>query len=61
MRIILQNRASNYYACQFPPKGFGDSHIHLQKNTAFPLTDTAIIKLSESFIMTEVYQHRNMQ
>lgn len=28
MRIILQNRASNHYACQVPPEGFGDSHIH---------------------------------
>ena len=27
----------------------------LQKNTAFPVTGTVITKLSESFIMIEVY------
>lgn len=26
--MILQNKASNHYACQVPPEGFGDSDIH---------------------------------
>lgn len=54
-KIILQNKASNYYACQILHEDFGDSHIHFIENTDFPMASTVITKLFKSFVMIEVF------
>ena len=63
MRIILQSKASNHYACQAPPEGFGNSLIHFIEKYCFSsdkyyyLESTKLenTKLSELFLKIEVY------